>query len=95
MYDLDTELKALKRMKAALDKEGLSPYLMCQPIGWRCPEVEDHPHGYLALPECPLGELKYLVVFYFALFYVKPITSCCKFRSLLTLMAIQRIGNIC
>jgi len=42
-------------MKAALDKEELSPYLMCQPIGWRCPEVEDHPDGYLALDEWPFG----------------------------------------
>lgn len=57
MYDLDTVLKTLKRMKAALDKEGLSPYLMCQPLGWRCPEVENQLSGYLALPEAPLGML--------------------------------------
>ena len=56
MYDLDTVLKTLRRMKSALDEKGLSPYLMCQPIGWRCPEVENHPHGYLALPDCPLGK---------------------------------------
>jgi len=42
-------------MKAALKKEGLNPYLMCQPLGWLCPEVEGHPNGYLALPETPLG----------------------------------------
>ena len=53
-YDLDTVLRTLKRMKVALDKEGLSPYLMCQPLGWRCAEVENHPKGYLALPDTPL-----------------------------------------
>ena len=54
LFDLDSVLKTLKRMKAALDKEGLSPYLMCQPVGWRCLEVENHPYGYLSLPDYPL-----------------------------------------
>ena len=61
MYDLDTVLKTLKKMKAALDKEGLSPYLMCQPLGWRCPEVEDNLMGYSTLPDAPLGRLSYFV----------------------------------
>ncbi|XP_076805298.1 betaine--homocysteine S-methyltransferase 1-like [Clavelina lepadiformis] len=54
LYDFDTCLKTLKRMKTALDKEGLKPYLMCQPLGWRCPEVENEFDGYLTLPEAPL-----------------------------------------
>lgn len=56
MYDINTNLKTLKRMKVALDKEGLNPYLMVQPIGFRCPEVENEVTGYLALPEVPLGK---------------------------------------
>ena len=56
LYDINTNLKTLKRMKAALDKEGLNPYLMVQPIGFRCPEVENEVTGYLALPEVPLGK---------------------------------------
>jgi len=55
LYDINTNLKTLKRMKVALDKEGLNPYLMVQPIGFRCPEVENEVTGYLALPEVPLA----------------------------------------
>jgi len=55
LYDISTNLKTLKRMKAALDREGLDPYLMVQPIGFRCPEVENEVTGYLALPDCPLA----------------------------------------
>lgn len=54
LYDIHTQLKVIKRMKAALDKEGLKPYLMIQALGWLCPEVEDNLTGYLALPEAPL-----------------------------------------
>ena len=64
LYDLDTVLKTLKRMKAALDKEGLSPYLMCQPMAWRCPEVEDNPLGYCALDDFPLSKLHFKFQFY-------------------------------
>lgn len=60
MYDVNTHLKAMKKMKEVLDKEELDPYLMCQPIGWMCPEVEDQPIGYMSLPECPLGTHIYL-----------------------------------
>jgi len=54
LYDIHTQLKVIKRMKAALDKEGLKPYLMIQALGWLCPEVENNLTGYLALPEAPL-----------------------------------------
>lgn len=53
LYDVNTQLKVLKRMKAALDKEGLKPYLIVQILGWLAPEVEDELDGYLALPESP------------------------------------------
>uniref|UniRef100_H2ZFT2 Hcy-binding domain-containing protein n=1 Tax=Ciona savignyi TaxID=51511 RepID=H2ZFT2_CIOSA len=55
MYDFNTCLKTLKRMQNALDKEGLKTYLMCQPLGWRCPEVENSLIGYADLPETPLA----------------------------------------
>lgn len=55
MYDIDTNLKTLRRMKKALDAADLHPYLMVQPLGFRCPEVEHEPQGYLALPEAPLA----------------------------------------
>jgi len=48
----------MQRIKAALDKENLKPYLMCQPIGWLCPEVENYLRGVHALPESPLGLLR-------------------------------------
>jgi len=53
MFDINTQLKVMKRMKAALDKEGLHPYLMIQALGWLCPEVEDTVEGYVLLPESP------------------------------------------
>uniref|UniRef100_H2YEI3 Hcy-binding domain-containing protein n=1 Tax=Ciona savignyi TaxID=51511 RepID=H2YEI3_CIOSA len=58
LYDFDTCLKTLKRMRDALDKEGLKTHLICQPLGWRCPEVEHTLIGYLDLPETPLGSLE-------------------------------------
>ena len=55
MFDLNTQLKVMKRMKAAVDKEGLQPYLMIQALGWLCPEVENTVEGYVLLPESPFG----------------------------------------
>ncbi|CAK8690984.1 unnamed protein product [Clavelina lepadiformis] len=55
MYDIDTMLNALKRMKTALDIAGLSVYLMCQPLGWRCPDVDNEKEGYISLVEAPLA----------------------------------------
>lgn len=56
MYDISTNLKTLKRMKVALDAADLHPYLMVQPLGFRCPEVEKEPIvGYLSLPDAPLA----------------------------------------
>ena len=41
-------------MKKALDDADLHPYLMVQPLGFRCPEVDNEITGYLALPDTPL-----------------------------------------
>ncbi|XP_064623051.1 betaine--homocysteine S-methyltransferase 1-like [Lineus longissimus] len=52
-FDPDTCLKVIARMKDALDKEGLKPILMVQPLGHMVPEVENTYEGYFALPEFP------------------------------------------
>ena len=41
-------------MKAALDKEGLKPYLMMQPVGYYTSDSGSS--GFLGLPETPFGE---------------------------------------
>lgn len=46
----------MKRMKEILDAENFHPYLMTQPLGWMCPEVENHKEGYAILPEVPFGK---------------------------------------
>ena len=45
-------------MKQALDKEGLKPYLMMQPIGYHAPDGGSR--GFIDLPELPFGELQFL-----------------------------------
>nr|XP_026689557.1 betaine--homocysteine S-methyltransferase 1-like isoform X2 [Ciona intestinalis] len=55
LYDPVVALKTMQRIKSAVDKAGLSPYLMCQPLGWMCPEVEHHKMGHLALHEFPFA----------------------------------------
>lgn len=54
-FDPDTCIKVMRRMKNALDKEGLNPILMVQPLGHQVPEVENTYEGYFALPEFPTG----------------------------------------
>lgn len=44
-------------MKKALDKEGLSPYLMTQPNGFLTPDAPVY--GWLGLPEYPFGKIFY------------------------------------
>ncbi|XP_078580837.1 betaine--homocysteine S-methyltransferase 1-like isoform X1 [Branchiostoma floridae x Branchiostoma japonicum] len=55
LYDVNTSLKTVEMMKTALDKAGLSPYLMIQPLGYHCPEVENMLEGYFHLPEAPFA----------------------------------------
>ncbi|XP_039250161.2 betaine--homocysteine S-methyltransferase 1-like [Styela clava] len=54
-YDVNTSLKVIKRVKEALEKEDLHPYLVCQPLGMHCPETEKSPMGYISLPEFPFA----------------------------------------
>ncbi|XP_023930687.1 betaine--homocysteine S-methyltransferase 1 isoform X2 [Lingula anatina] len=54
-FDFHTELKTIKIMKDALAAEGLTPYLMTQPVGYHLPEVENSIVGYYDLPEYPLA----------------------------------------
>ena len=44
-------LDCMKIMKDALDKEGLKPFLMCQPLGYRCPDAGHF--GWINIPEFP------------------------------------------
>jgi len=52
-FDPFVSLEALKVMKVDLDKEGLSPYLMCQPLGFHTPDAGKQ--GFIDLPEFPFG----------------------------------------
>lgn len=52
-FDPDTVLAGLKKMKEALDAEGLSPYLMSQPLGYHTPDAKKQ--GFIDLPEFPFG----------------------------------------
>ncbi|XP_078660797.1 betaine--homocysteine S-methyltransferase 1-like [Branchiostoma floridae x Branchiostoma belcheri] len=54
-FDPATCLKTVRLMKAALEREGLSPFLMVQPVGFHCPEVEMEHEGYGMLPENPFA----------------------------------------
>ena len=49
-------LDSMRKMKTALDEAGLSPFLMCQPLGFFTPDVTTG-DGYLQLPELYLGLL--------------------------------------
>ena len=48
-------LKSMRSVKEGLDKAGLSPHLIVQPLGYFTPDVERN-EGYLQLPEAPFGE---------------------------------------
>jgi len=52
-FDPFVSLEALKLMKAGLEAEGLSPYLMCQPLAYHTPDAGKQ--GFIDLPEFPFG----------------------------------------
>ena len=52
-FDPFVSLETLKLMKSALDAEGLSPYLMCQPLAYHTPDAGKQ--GFIDLPEFPFG----------------------------------------
>merc|ERR1711872_1081873 len=51
LFDPWIGLETLKKMKVALEAFNLSPYLMTQPNGYRCPDCGAF--GWLSLPEFP------------------------------------------
>ncbi|XP_070566449.1 betaine--homocysteine S-methyltransferase 1-like isoform X2 [Ptychodera flava] len=55
LYDPDTCILTMKKMKEALEAEGLKAHLMAQPLGFHTQEVNDNKQGYMALPDWPLA----------------------------------------
>ena len=49
-----TSIKTLILMKEALDKEGFSPHLIIQPVGYHTPDAGRA--GFASLPELPFGK---------------------------------------
>ena len=49
-------------MKQALDKEGLKPYLMVQPIGYHTPDAGTR--GFADIPETPFGKILFSIAAY-------------------------------
>ena len=41
-------------MKEALDSEGLRPFLMAQPLGYKTPDTGSY--GWITLPDYPFGK---------------------------------------
>jgi len=52
-FDPFVSIETLKLMKEGLDKAGLSPYLMCQPLAYHTPDAGRQ--GFIDLPEFPFG----------------------------------------
>ncbi len=55
LFDPYITIETVKLMKAALDEEGLKPYLMCQALGFMTPDVRNEHYGWAQLPEFPYG----------------------------------------
>ena len=51
LFDPFICLETIKMMKEALDREGLTPFLMAQPLGFRTPDAGRY--GWITLPEFP------------------------------------------
>ena len=54
LFGPDETLQTIALMKEALEKEGLKPHLMVQPVCYHTPDVG--PLGTTGLPEVPFGE---------------------------------------
>ena len=52
-FDPFVSLTAMKKMKEGLDKAGLKPYLMCQPLAYHTPDTSKQ--GFIHLPEFPFA----------------------------------------
>ena len=53
-FDPFVSLDAMKLMKEGLDKAGLKPYLMVQPLAFMTPDASKQ--GFIDLPEFPFGK---------------------------------------
>ena len=76
LFDPFIMLDCMKVMKEALDKEGLKPHLMSQPLGYRDPDAGHF--GWINLPEFPYAiEPRYLRLdcFYVIFFSIKNYAS--------------------
>ena len=58
-FSPDISLQTVGLMKEALDKEGLKPHLMIQPICYHTPDSSAD--GFQNLPETPFGELAFSI----------------------------------
>lgn len=54
-FSPDMSLQTISLMKEALDKEGLKPHLMIQPVCYHAPDSNGN--GIQHLPEAPFGKL--------------------------------------
>ena len=54
LFDPFICLETMRLMKEALDAEGLKPFLMTQPLGFKTPDVGRY--GWITLPEFPFGD---------------------------------------
>ena len=54
-FSPDMSLQTIGLMKEALDKEGLKPHLMIQPVCYHAPDSNGN--GIQYLPEAPFGKL--------------------------------------
>ena len=55
LFDPFIRLETIRLMKTALEAEGLNPFLMCQPLGFRTPDAAGF--GWVTLPEFPFGKV--------------------------------------
>ena len=55
LFDPFICLETVRMMKEALDAEGLTPFLMAQPLGFRTPDAGRF--GWITLPEFPFCKI--------------------------------------
>jgi len=87
LFDPFICLETMRLMKNALDAEGLSPFLMTQPLGFRTPDAARY--GWITLPEFPFAMEPRQITRYEAARYardafdmgVRILGGCCGFES--------------
>ena len=58
-FDPEICVKAVKMMKAGVEKAGLKAHYMCQPLAYHTPDCNRQ--GFIDLPEFPFGMYKHQV----------------------------------